>query len=133
MNEERAQPQVIFGQPSREFYEGELKWYPVTETKYWQIAMKDIYVNDMPMKFCAEKECKLVVDTGTSILTAPSNYLKELLKYMDLKKCDDLKKLPNLTFKINDDDYTLEPKDYIIKSLHRRYYYSFLQKKEISK
>lgn len=105
---------VIFGNPPAEFYEGDIKWYNVTEDFYWQIGLNDIIVGDQHLNICGESKCKLVIDTGTSVLTGPSNYLGKVLDKITLTDCYDLSNLPSLTYVIEGDKYELEPKDYII-------------------
>jgi len=36
---------IIFGEDDPDYYEGELKWFPVTNHYYWQIDFKDISIN----------------------------------------------------------------------------------------
>jgi len=75
--------------------------------------MSDIYINDKPLKICKGSPCKLVIDTGTSIITGPSNELRILLNQIP-EECNNLDLLPKLGFKINNSVYTMEPKDYLI-------------------
>jgi len=77
--------------------------------------MTDVYLDNKPLKLCENKThgCKLVFDTGTSIITAPSHDLKSLLERIP-EECEDLDSLPELGFRIGDLLYTLKPKEYLI-------------------
>ncbi len=55
-----------------------------------------------------------MADTGTSIMTAPSDDLSLLLRSLDVRDhCKDYKNLPVITYLIDDVEYTLEPEDYV--------------------
>jgi len=75
--------------------------------------MSDILVDNQPLKVCDGGPCKLVIDTGTSIITGPSSELKMLLDRIP-EECLKLDSLPKLGFKINDVVYNMDPEDYII-------------------
>ncbi len=56
----------------------------------------------------------MVIDTGTSLMTAPSEDLKVLLKYVDIdEKCSNYNKLPDITIVIQGDYYVLKKEDYV--------------------
>ena len=69
--------------------------------------MTDILINDKPLKICDGGPCKLVIDTGTSIITGPSSDLRQLLDVIP-DECNNLDMLPKLGFKINNKVYTME-------------------------
>jgi hypothetical protein len=95
-----------------------LNWHRVTEASYWQVKMDDIYVDGNPISICPDNGCKLVVDTGTSVITGPSASLPELLDKLNLSDCQDLSSLPEIGFKLGDYLYTMKPQEYIIFSSH---------------
>ena len=121
--DEPKKSQVILGEPSKEFYEGEFTWHPVSEESYWQVEMKDILINGQNSNMC-QGPCKLVIDTGTSIITGPSNDLENLLKMLPLDSCEETDNLPVIGFSIGDTVYEMKPSDYIIFSHHHT---SFLE------
>lgn len=110
---ENAESQIIFGEPSKKFYQGEINWHNVTEASYWQIEMEEVYLNNESMNFC-NGPCKLVIDTGTSIITGPTDDLRVLLSHIKVSNCQDITALPDLGFKIGNILYTLKPEEYII-------------------
>ena len=58
--------------------------------------------------------CRVIADTGTSIMTAPSDDLGNLLKTLGVRdRCKDYRTLPVITYLIDDVEYTLEPEDYV--------------------
>ena len=110
---EKGKSQIILGKPDKKFYKGKIKWHKVTETKYWQVEMHDVYVNGKPIGACKNK-CKLVLDTGTSIMTGPSADLDMLLSKIKLNNCKNLSNLPEISFKIDKTHYNLKPKEYLL-------------------
>jgi len=111
---EKIHSQIVFGQPSKEFYLGDLNWHNVSEESYWQIGMNDILVDNHRLNLCENDKCKLVIDTGTSIITGPSEDLSKLLDLIDLKSCDDISNLPIINFEIDKIKYELSPEEYMI-------------------
>jgi cathepsin D len=126
--DERSNSQIILGEPSTNLYIGDLNWHKVSEESYWQVEMDDIYINNKPLKICTDGPCKLVIDTGTSIMTGPSSDLDVLLNNLSLSDCDDISQMPELGFKIGDLLYTLKPSEYII--FGQSHYSSFLESEE---
>jgi hypothetical protein len=111
---EKAKPQIVFGEPSHDLYVGEINWHKVTEESYWQVTMSDINVNNQDLSICPPEGCKLVIDTGTSIITGPEEELGYLLDKIDLQTCENLTNLPDVKFKLDNVYYSLNPKDYIV-------------------
>ena len=127
---EDAKSQLIFGEPKPNHYKGDLNWHNVSEEFYWQVEMDDIYIDNKPINICRNGPCKLVIDTGTSIMTGPSNDLDHLLSKIPLDDCDEVKKLPEIGFKIGDLLYTFKPEEYIIFS-QNHHHSSFMEGKKI--
>ena len=115
-NVDSKSSELIFGIPSKDYYEGEIQWIKVEDPSYWQISMDDVYINDQPLEICKKNisgKCKLVIDTGTSIITAPSEDIYKLLKNIP----DDCSyNNPKVSFVVGDKKFELEAKDYMMKS-----------------
>ena len=88
----------ILGEPARDLYTGEIDYVDVSREFYWELNLHDILVDGKPMNFCPDGPCKIVVDTGTSLLTGPSSHVTRLLQEVDIEEdCSAFSSLPDLT------------------------------------
>ena len=71
--------QMTIGGTDPSLYEGEIKYHPVVHEYYWTIMAEDILLGDKSLGLCPREGCKVVADTGTSLLTGPSTPLNKLL------------------------------------------------------
>ncbi|KAM7053541.1 cathepsin E [Molossus nigricans] len=115
-----SESELIFGGYDHSHFSGSLNWVPVTKQGYWQIALDTIQVGGAVM-FCSEG-CQAIVDTGTSLITGPSNEIKQLQKAIGAEpmdgeyavECDNLNVMPDVTFTINGVPYALQPTAYTL-------------------
>nr|XP_034979881.1 cathepsin E isoform X1 [Zootoca vivipara] len=113
--------ELIFGGFDPSHFSGSLNWIPVTKQGYWQIQLDNIQVGGT-IEFCAEG-CQAIVDTGTSLITGPSEDIKRMQTLigavpMDGEyaiECNNLNVMPTVTFTINGIPYTLSPEAYTLQ------------------
>ena len=55
-----------------------VKYFPVVDKYYWTVEGKNILVNKNDVGICSNG-CKLVADTGTSLITGPTKEVEILL------------------------------------------------------
>ncbi|XP_078276605.1 gastricsin-like [Rhinoraja longicauda] len=112
--------EVTFGGVDTSKYSGEIVWVPVLQELYWLIPMQGVLVGGRTA-FCS-RGCQAMVDTGTSLLTAPSEELEELMRYIGAQQnqngdyivnCNDVSRMPSLTFVISGMDLTIPASAYI--------------------
>ncbi|GAW80704.1 aspartyl proteinase [Plasmodium gonderi] len=100
---------------------------PLEEEKwndFWEVNLIDIQLSDKNLNICENKKCRAAIDTGSSLLTGPSNIMQPLIEKLDLQKdCSNKKNLPNISFILKNvhgkevkldftpDDYILEETD----------------------
>ncbi|DAA16492.1 TPA: progastricsin (pepsinogen C) [Bos taurus] len=70
---------VIFGGVDNCLYTGQIYWAPVTQELYWQIGFEEFLIGDQATGWCSTG-CQAIVDTGTSLLTVPQQFLSALLQ-----------------------------------------------------
>jgi cathepsin D len=116
---------IILGHPSNKLYSGKMRFVEVGRPLYWEVKLKDIAVNGKRQNACPHGPCKLVVDTGTSLLTGPREHIGRLLHDIKIGDCHDLSHLPTLTYILIDShgehEFTLEPDFYVLRSEKGRY------------
>ncbi|XP_043572465.1 gastricsin-like [Chiloscyllium plagiosum] len=114
--------EVLFGGIDHGIYSGQIHWAPVIQELYWNIAIQGVLLNGQPA-FCYQG-CQAIVDTGTSLITVPNEYLKELLQEIGASdqngefvvNCNNIANMPSLTFAINGAEFTLPPSVYILQN-----------------
>ncbi|XP_073472022.1 gastricsin-like [Aquarana catesbeiana] len=116
--------EVIFGGVDNTLYSGQIQWAPVTQEVYWQIGVDAFSVNGQATGWCSQG-CQAIVDTGTSPLTIPQQYMGTLLQYMGaqqgqngqfLVNCNNLQNLPTISFTISGVQFPIPPSGYIIQN-----------------
>jgi len=61
-------------------------------------------------------KCGVAIDTGTSLIAGPTNYINQILRILKLKDdCSNYDSMPDITITLGGKDYVMKPEDYIIK------------------
>nr|AAA81531.1 pregnancy-associated glycoprotein [Sus scrofa]AXX82922.1 pregnancy-associated glycoprotein 2 [Sus scrofa] len=119
---------VMFGGVDKKYYKGDLKWVPLTQTSYWQIALDRITCRGRVIG--CPRGCQAIVDTGTSMLHGPSKAVAKihsLIKHFEKEyvvPCNARKALPDIVFTINNVDYPVPAQAYIRKNANNNRCYS---------
>lgn len=104
--------EINFGGYKEEQKGSDILWVPVSLQSYWEINIDDIAFNNVPKGLC--KDCKVAVDTGTSMLAGPSDVIASLASSLNLKEdCSNIGEMPLLGFQIGDTVLNMKPDDYI--------------------
>lgn len=70
-----------------------------------------------PVHSTGEQGCKLVSDTGTSLLTAPTDVVRSLDRQLPLSAdCTGLESLPTISYVIHGKRFDLSPEDYVVRA-----------------
>ncbi|XP_057585229.1 pregnancy-associated glycoprotein 2-like [Hippopotamus amphibius kiboko] len=113
---------VMFGGVDHSYHRGELKWIPVSQTKYWQISMNRISMDGRAIG--CFNGCQAILDTGTALLVGPPRLvtnIQKLIKAIPFGReyvvpCSSITQLPTFTLNINGTDYPVPAQAYIWKS-----------------
>ncbi|KGL81360.1 Gastricsin [Tinamus guttatus] len=116
--------ELVLGGVDSSLYTGDITWTPVTLTEYWQIAIDSFSISGETTGWCSDG-CQAIVDTGTSLLTAPQDIFSELMEYIGAESdddglyvvsCSDIDSLPTLSFVIGGTSFPLTPSAYVLES-----------------
>ncbi|KAM8976708.1 gastricsin-like isoform 1-T1 [Pelodytes ibericus] len=116
--------EVVFGGVDNNLYSGQIYWAPVTQELYWQIAIDEFSINGQATGWCSQG-CQAMVDTGTSLLTVPQQFMGSLLQYLGaeesqnggfLVNCNSVQSLPPISFTINGVQFPIPPSAYILQN-----------------
>lgn len=101
-------------------YTGDIAWVDLISPTYWEIKLGGFNVDGV--SYVGSEGTKAIVDSGTSLLTAPSEVVAQVAKKIGAKSviageymvaCN-YDTLPNFDFVVNGITYTLTPTDYLI-------------------
>mmetsp|Transcript_10523 Transcript_10523/g.20220 ORF Transcript_10523/g.20220 Transcript_10523/m.20220 type:complete len:336 (+) Transcript_10523:1909-2916(+) len=95
-------------------FQGSLTWIPLIKSLeyYWLIKIDDVRIGDKSLNVC-KGGCRAAVDTGTSLLTAPSGAMLSMMEEIDID-CKALYNAPDIVYVINGVDYSIPAEDYIL-------------------
>jgi len=112
---EREESEVTFGGFKQDHMASDLFWVPVEQSSgYWEVQISDITFDTQPKGLC--EECKVAVDTGTSMLAGPTDVIKKLSMQLNVKSdCSNYETLPKLGFIVGGRILDLSPKEYVNK------------------
>ncbi|KAM4618471.1 gastricsin-like [Polymixia lowei] len=121
--------ELSFGGVDNTKYQGQINWTPVTSETYWQIGVQGFQINGQETGWCSQG-CQSIVDTGTSMLTAPQQVLGSIMQAIGAQRsqygmymvnCNQMYNLPTLTFVISGVSFPLPPSAYIIQHYQNGY------------
>lgn len=112
--DEDEESEIIVGDVDHDKYEGDIVWVPLIKDllNYWLIEIDDILLGGESLGFCPHG-CRGAVDTGTTLLSAPSDNLNSLYKKIN-QDCEEYLSFPDISFVIQGRVFTISPKDYIL-------------------
>lgn len=106
--------ELVLGGYKKKQVASEMIWAPVTRESYWQIAIEDVTFNNQNTGLCPG--CQVAVDTGTSSLCGPSDFVERLAEKMDFgQDCSNYYQMPVLGFSLGGTVLNLLPEDYTHK------------------
>ena len=97
-NDDSSHSEFTLGGYNPSHIDGEIHYHDVIDKYYWMIKADNILIDNQDVGLCIPS-CKLIVDTGSSIISAPFDHLVILQKKIDVRShCRDLNTLPTITF-----------------------------------
>ncbi|GMI42207.1 hypothetical protein TeGR_g6485 [Tetraparma gracilis] len=114
-----ADGELVIGGIDESHFDGALFWMPVSRVGYWQLDLDDVSMSGLSVG----ADAQAIVDSGTSLLTGPSDAVRTLASIVGAKRnvvgeylvdCDATH--PDLTFRIGRRDFTLTSEEYVIRA-----------------
>lgn len=118
-----ADGELVFGGYDTNHFTGEISWVNLKAPTYWEIQLDALNVDGT--NYVASGGASAIVDSGTSMLTAPKDVVKQLAEKIGAKKfiggeyvtaCSKIDSFPDFEFMIDGKTYTLTPKEYMVRS-----------------
>jgi len=77
--------EISFGGHSPEKLASALTWAAVAspEHGYWQVKISAVRVGNRTLDYCRDGQCRAVVDTGTSLLAVPQDFMPDLQQELE--------------------------------------------------
>eukprot|EP00656_Telonema_subtile_P037476 TRINITY_DN416_c0_g1_i5.p1 TRINITY_DN416_c0_g1~~TRINITY_DN416_c0_g1_i5.p1 ORF type:complete len:428 (+),score=140.39 TRINITY_DN416_c0_g1_i5:120-1403(+) len=116
---------IWFDDVPKSLFKGALHKHPVVSQRYWSVKLLDIKVGTKSTGVCKDG-CNAAIDSGTSLLTAPTEIATAVLRelHKDPSTCRKISTAPTLTYVIEAElasgektrvEYPLEPKEYMLQ------------------
>nr|XP_056707937.1 cathepsin D [Euleptes europaea] len=114
--------ELLLGGTDPQYYSGDFNYVNVTRKAYWQVHMDKVDIGN-GLTVCKDG-CEAIVDTGTSLITGPSDEIKKLQKAIGAKpiikgqymlECDKLSSLPVVNLVLGGNSYALTADQYALK------------------
>lgn len=111
---------VTFGGYDPTKYVGDLCWIPLIRKGYWELLLSSLQIQNKSLNI----KHKAIIDTGTSLITCPSNIADMINKSIGAVNedvgiwtvdCARVSHLPTIGFSFGDKVFSLPPQDYIVK------------------
>ncbi|XP_057583327.1 pregnancy-associated glycoprotein 2-like [Hippopotamus amphibius kiboko] len=114
---------VMFGGVDHSYHKGQLKWIPVSRTRFWQVTVNRIKMNGYFIG--CDHGCQAIMDTGTSMLVGPTSKINTVKTFIYTRLVDNewvvpcylVPRMPDIIFTISGMDFPVPAKAYIQKSL----------------
>lgn len=115
-----AKGELTLGGIDSNHYTGELTYEPLKSATYWLITLKAVTVSGKD--YVDSSGINAIVDSGTSLLTGPSEKVAAIAKQLNAKSISNgeyalpcrYSDLPNIDFAIGQKTYSLSPQDYLL-------------------
>lgn len=113
-SDDSEQSEITFGEIKGKYKASELFWAPISQSGFWQFSLQDVALGKKNLGLCPNKPCEAVLDTGSSMITGPSNLVNAIDKQLGMAKdCSNLDDLPDIALVVQGHSLSLSVTDYV--------------------
>ncbi|XP_069489207.1 renin [Ambystoma mexicanum] len=114
--------EIVLGGSDPSYYTGSFQYMDIIKKDFWQIEMKGVSIG-AELLFCSEG-CSVAIDTGASYITGPASSVSVLMRAVGATElaegeyivdCDKIQHLPDISFHMGGNAYTLSGPAYILR------------------
>merc|ERR1711988_707641 len=88
---------LMLGDSAQGSYKGDITAHDVVESNYWTVRMADIMIGNERLNLCPEIGCRVAMDSGTSLVTGPSQDISTVLRKLDIDhQCGNWDTIPEM-------------------------------------
>jgi len=89
---------LMLGDSADGSWTGKLHRHNVIENNYWSVRMADIMIGSERMNLCPELGCRVAMDSGTSLVTGPTDDISKVLDKLSIDHgCANWDTIPELS------------------------------------
>lgn len=118
-NPNKVPSQLLLGGYNSTLLASPIEYFPVVKKSWWTVKLDKVLVNGIDSYLCTpQRDCKIIMDTGSSLMATPPWALNTLLSQISrFSDCRNIRNFPDVTFIIGGKPFTLQAYEYVLTSL----------------
>ena len=117
--QEKEKSMLILGGWDNSLFSGSLHFHPVVRKSWWTLSLDKVLLDGIDTNFCDKENrpCQIIMDSGASLMATPESVFNSFISKVEPKSfCDDLSKYPRISFIIDDQEYFIDPFEYVLSN-----------------
>lgn len=107
---------LVLGGHDDSYCSGDYHYTNIVKELYYVVVVESIKVDGQDIGVCSFQGCVSIVDSGTSLIAGPASGISAIMAQANVSAdCSNLDDLPDVGFVMNDYEFKLTPKQYVIQ------------------